>query len=136
MIERLETERLVLRRPTAEDMAAYQAYYASDWRATHGPVVLERQSRGRFEAILAHWQQKGFGRFVVELKETPGGFGLVGPHFPDTFIEPEVTGQLWHPEAAGHGYAYEAGMAARRLDDYDLGGVRVAGDDARTGVDR
>lgn len=121
MIERLETDRLVLRRPTASDMAAYQAYYASDWRATHGPVVPERQSRGRFEAILTHWQQKGFGRFVVELKTHPGGFGLVGPHFPDTYIEPEVTGQLWRADAAGHGYAYEAGMAARRHAFEDLG---------------
>ncbi|MFD0978867.1 GNAT family N-acetyltransferase [Tropicimonas aquimaris] len=114
MIERLETERLVLRRPTPADMAAYQDYYASDWRATHGPVARDRQSRGRFEAILAHWQQKGFGRFVVELKGQPGGIGLVGPHFPDSFIEQEITWQLWRADVAGYGYAYEAGIATRR----------------------
>ncbi|SFC50925.1 GNAT family N-acetyltransferase [Tropicimonas isoalkanivorans] len=114
MTERLETERLILRRPLPSDMAAYQSYYGSDWRATHGPIVGTRQSRGRFEAILAHWQTKGFGRFVVERNDLPGAIGLIGPHYPDSFIEPEVTWQLWSGDFAGHGYAYEAAMEARR----------------------
>ncbi|WP_068109544.1 GNAT family N-acetyltransferase [Tropicimonas marinistellae] len=113
IVERLETDRLLLRRPVPADMGAYQTYYASDWRATHGPVVAPRQSRDRFEAILAHWQQKGFGRFVIERRDAPGGIGLIGPHFPDSFIEPEITWQLWQADVAGHGFAHEAATAAR-----------------------
>lgn len=113
MSDRIFTERLVLRRPVAEDAAAYVAYYASDWRAMHGPVMPADRARRRFQSILDHWQANAYGRFVVELRERPGVLGLVGPHWPDSYPEAELTGQLWTPEAAGHGYGLEAFRAAR-----------------------
>lgn len=114
MIERLETERLILRRPTLDDRPAYLAYYASEWRATHGPVLPASQARDRFSWILDHWTRNGFGRFVVERKGTPGALGLFGPHYPDSYPEQEITGQLWTPDALGMDIGYEATLAARR----------------------
>ncbi|MDV7142518.1 GNAT family N-acetyltransferase [Tropicimonas sp. TH_r6] len=113
MIERLTTDRLTLRRPTPEDAAAYIAYYASDWRATHGPVMQAPGARQRFQRILGHWEKAGYGRFVVEQQGEPGALGLVGPHWPDSYPEPELTGQLWSRDAVGNGYGYEAVSAAR-----------------------
>ncbi|NDR59387.1 GNAT family N-acetyltransferase [Aliiruegeria sabulilitoris] len=113
MIERLETDRLILRRPTPEDAAAYIAYYASNWRATHGPVMQADGARRRYQRILGHWEKNGYGRFVVELKGQPGAIGLVGPHWPDSYPEPELTGQLWTRDAVGNGYGLESVAAAR-----------------------
>lgn len=113
MIERINTERLVLRRPTAEDAQAYIDYYASDWRATHGPVMQAQGARRRYMRILDHWERNGYGRFVIESKDKPGALGLVGPHWPDSYPEPELTGQLWSRDAVGNGYGVEAVLAAR-----------------------
>ena len=108
MIEHLETVRLALRRPKPEDARAYIAYYASNWRATHGPVMAAPRARRRFQSILDHWQTLGYGRFVVELRGLPGALGLVGPHWPASYPEAEITGQLWSCDVTGHGYGIEA----------------------------
>lgn len=125
MTERLTTERLTLRRPTAEDAQYYIAYYASNWRATHGPVQQAPAARRRFQSILGHWEKNGYGRFVVERNDTPGVLGLVGPHWPDSYPEPELTGQLWTRDAVGNGYGVEA-VAAARTHAYDALGWTTA----------
>lgn len=121
MIDRITTERLVLRRPTREDSQAYIAYYASEWRATHGPVMQATGARRRYQRILAHWEKNGYGRFVIERKGAPGALGLSGPHWPDSYPEAELTGQLWTREATGHGYGFEAMLAARSHAYSELG---------------
>ncbi|MFV0358197.1 GNAT family N-acetyltransferase [Tropicimonas sp.] len=122
MIERLETGRLILRRPAIEDRPAYIAYYASDWRATHGPVLAAGSARPRFNAILDHWRQNGYGRFVVELKDRPGeALGLFGPHFPDSYPEQELTGQIWRRDVLGLDIGYEALLITRSHAYENLG---------------
>ena len=61
MARRLETERLVLRLPVAEDFPAYQEYCASK-RAEYvgGPFDIYTAFT-RLSALVGHWELRGFG---------------------------------------------------------------------------
>jgi len=113
----LTTERLVLRAPRPEDCAAYVAFYTSARRrATRPPETGDEPQAalmGRFAGVMAHWRDKGFGRYIVEIAGIDAPAGLIGPHQPQGYPEPEIAWHLWHDAVEGHGLAYEAAEAAR-----------------------
>ncbi len=94
----LETERLILRAPVAEDWARWLPFAMSE-RARHigGPHDEGKAWRG-FCHIVGMWVARGFGFFVFAPKEGGPALGHAGP---------------WAPEAEGKGYASEAAEAAR-----------------------
>jgi RimJ/RimL family protein N-acetyltransferase len=70
--ERVETERLVLRRWHADDRAAVVDIWRDPdvWRAI-GPGVTGMRfdadyAAGRFEHHLSHWEQHGFGLWLTQ----------------------------------------------------------------------
>lgn len=109
---RLETDRLLLRPPLAEDFDAWAAFSA-DAETTEflgGPQP--RAVAWRTLALMAGaWALHGFGMFSVLERASGRWIGRVGPWHPHGWPGNEIGWGL-HRDAWGRGYALEAAMAA------------------------
>lgn len=110
-IPTIETERLILRAPREEDVPPFAAFYASDAARFVGGPLPDYETWRYLAGVIGHWHLRGFGRWIVEEKGTPGAIGLVGLHDPLDWPEPEVGWILWGGN--GKGYATEAALASR-----------------------
>jgi len=110
-IPTLQTARLTLRAPHADDFDALAAFYASD-RAKYvgGPATAE-QSWRMLATELGHWPLRGYGRWAVEETATGRFAGIVGPWNPHGWPEPELGWDLMNG-FEGKGYATEAALAS------------------------
>jgi len=111
----LTTERLTLRQPAEADLEAMVAFGASPRSAFVGGTPDRWQNWRGLLANIGHWCLRGYGFWSVERREDGAYIGRVGAIYHDGWSEPELG---WHlfDGAEGHGYAYEAAVAAR--DDY------------------
>lgn len=125
-LHRLDTRRLTLRVPEADDLAAYRAFYAvSD-------VTVGSYRGGRTEAEIAalhgrdmtHWADKGFGMFLLRRHGDGAVLGGAGLSHPDDWPSHELTWWLM-PAARGLGYATEASRAVIGWAYDTLGWARV-----------
>jgi len=122
--ERIETERLALRRNAPADLDAFVAIWRDPavWRALMGggepdlEFAAERHARQ-----VEHWQREGFGLYLVEIAgEVAGWCGPWHPDFiPSLSSEIEIGWTLRH-RFWGFGFATEAaaiaaGIAFERL---------------------
>jgi RimJ/RimL family protein N-acetyltransferase len=105
------TERLVLRRPAPRDQEAIVAFYMSERSAYAGGHVPRFMAWKNTAAIFGHWHLNGFGLWAVTRKCDDTIIGLIGPFYPDGWPETEI-GWLIFDGAEGHGFAYEAAVAA------------------------
>ena len=115
--QRLETARLVLRRPRASDLNAFIAYATSERsRFVLGPFD-EVRAFDKFASMAGHWDLRGFGRYVIVHEGAP--VGHVGPLQMRAEALPEMTWSLWQDAAEGRGFATEASEAVIRhvMDD-------------------
>lgn len=112
-IPRLETERLLLRAPMAEDLGPLAAFFASDRARFVGGKASEAATWRMLATELGHWHLRGFGRWSVIRRDTGEMVALVGLWFPRDWPEPEVGWDVMNGHE-GHGYATEAGSAALR----------------------
>ncbi len=112
-IPTLQTERLRLRAPRAEDYEAYAAFRASPRAATVGGPNTRDQAFQQFCALIGHWQVRGWGRWVIADRATDLALGTTGLYDPDGWPEPELAWSLFE-HAEGKGIAFEAARAARR----------------------
>lgn len=109
---RIETERLILRPPVADDFGAYAANMAD-----HGAAqfIGGQQSRAvawrGFLALAGAWTIQGFSMFSVIEKATDRWIGRLGPWHPEGWPGTEVGWALAR-DAWGKGYAYEGTVAA------------------------
>ena len=118
----LETDRLVLREPRADDMPASSAFMASDRASFVGggaQAVSRDGARGGewaawrgLTSALGHWLLRGFGSWTIEDRAIGKVAGRVGFIHHSVWPEPELG---WHiyDGFEGKGIAYEAAMAAR-----------------------
>lgn len=116
-IPRIETERLVLRAPRAEDFGAVAAYLASERARFIGGPYERRRAWREFAASVGAWILQGIGYWAVEERGGGGLVGAVGLQRPVEFPEDELGWDLLE-EFEGRGYATEAARAAR---DWALG---------------
>jgi RimJ/RimL family protein N-acetyltransferase len=120
----LETPRLLLRRWRDEDRAPFAALNADPVVMEHFPAPLSRaESDALADRIAAGLDQRGWGLWAVELRESPAFIGFLGLN-PATFDAPftpavEVGWRLAR-EHWGRGYATEGARAALDFGFEDL----------------
>lgn len=113
VIPTLETERLVLRGPEAEDYPNFKATFSSYRARFMGGPLNAYEAWMLYAAEIGHWQIRGFGMWMIHDKNTDATLGMAGGWFPAQWPEKELAWIIW-PEVAGHGYALEATHAARK----------------------
>ena len=117
---RLETQRLILRKPTIDDVPAEAEFYASD-RARFVGGKMSRELVWRTMAmVIGHWDMRGYGYFAIEEKSSGDYAGRVGCWYPDGWPEPEFSWCLMGNHE-GKGLAFEAAKAVRNWAYSDLG---------------
>jgi RimJ/RimL family protein N-acetyltransferase len=108
----LETDRLILRAPGPQDHEVFAAFLGSDATQYIGGKRTEEQSWRYLCEVIGHWTMRGFGRWMVTLKDDDTAIGLVGLHEPQGWPGQEVGWYIWSGTGKGKGYAREAGRAA------------------------
>lgn len=108
----LETARLILRPPQAEDLDAWAAFSADPDITRHiGGLQSRSQTWRVLNAMVGAWVTEGFSMWSVIEKESGRWIGRMGPWQPADWPTAEVGWSLAR-EAHGKGYATEAGVAA------------------------
>jgi RimJ/RimL family protein N-acetyltransferase len=111
--ERIETARLILRRPRVQDAEEVFARYASDrevsrylaWRLHESPAT----TRAFLEFSDAEWERWPAGPYLVESREDGRLLGGSGFAFETPYRA--STGYVFARDAWGQGYATEALLA-------------------------
>lgn len=109
----IETERLILRGPEAEDYPDFKATFSSYRSRFMGGPLNAYEAWMLYAAEMGHWQIRGFGMWMIHDKQTDETLGMAGGWQPAKWPEAEIAWIIW-PDKAGHGYALEATDAARR----------------------
>ncbi|HZH43112.1 MAG TPA: GNAT family N-acetyltransferase [Lysobacter sp.] len=109
---RLETERLVLRVPRAEDFDRFAELLGDEEAARHiGGHMPRAAAWRRFLQMPGAWLVQGFGMFSVIDKASGRWLGQTGPWRPEGWPGNEI-GWVFHMDAWGQGFAREAATAA------------------------
>ncbi|SHJ13215.1 GNAT family N-acetyltransferase [Wenxinia saemankumensis] len=112
-MERLETERLVLRRPDSRDWEPVRGFFMSERSGFIGGPQSERDAWRSFAAELGHWDIRGYGMWTVTRRGAEDeGLALIGPWYPIDWPETEIGWLILSPETEGTGIATEAARAA------------------------
>ena len=125
-IPTLETERLILRPWRFSDLDALAAFYdnAADPDIAFAGGHMKRDGAWRMLCSrMGHWQQRGYGVFALEEKDTglwAGWCGLIH-HINETETEPELAYSI-RQDLRGRGLATEA---VRRVIAYSFETMRV-----------
>lgn len=109
---RVETDRLILRPPNAEDFEAWAAFQKDAETMTYiGGVKSRPESWRVLCAMVGAWRVRGYAMFSVILKESGQWIGRIGPWYPEGWPGREV-GWAIAPDHAGKGFALEAAVAS------------------------
>lgn len=108
----IETERLILRPPLAEDLDSWAELMADpeNSRFIGGPAPRGAAWRG-LATMAGSWALHGFGMFSMIEKVSGRWIGRTGPWQPDGWPGTEVGWGLLG-SAQGRGYAHEAAVAS------------------------
>lgn len=115
----LDTERLIFRRPLESDRASAIEIHVDPATNRHHPVpesVTEESSAERFDIMLRHWDEHGFGVWAVaEITRPSDIIGFTG------VTHRQVSGRdalnlyyRYRPSAWGRGFALEGAQLAVR----------------------
>lgn len=117
----LRSERLILRGPRREDLAAFTRF------VTSAPSMIAQGEAGTaadawyaFIAGVGHWHWHGFGFFILEERATGQPLGRVGLLKYESWPETELAWHLYEG-AEGQGFATEAGRVVRSWAAEHLG---------------
>ncbi len=122
----LDTQRLTLRAPGPKDLPTYQAFYAE----TDATVGAYRGGRSADQIAdihakdMRHWQDKGFGIWLLRRKDDAAVLGGAGLAHADDWDTHELTWWLM-PKARSKGYATEASRAIIAFAYDTLGWTQV-----------
>jgi RimJ/RimL family protein N-acetyltransferase len=122
IIPRVETERLLLREWREDDLDVFARLYADPdvTRYLGDGTTMDRMQTWRAMAsAIGHWVLRGYGQWVVELKDSGEVIGRTGLINPEGWPGLEA-GWVIAPEHQGRGYATEGGAAALRHAFHEL----------------
>jgi ribosomal-protein-alanine N-acetyltransferase len=124
--ERVETERLILRRPTVNDAGAVFARYAGDIEVSRYMAWQLHQSAEMTRAFLefsdTEWDRWPAGPYLIECRETGRLLGGTGLSFETTYRA--STGYILARDSWGQGYATESVRAMVEVSQ-SVGVVRL-----------
>ncbi len=107
----LETSRLYLRPPVAEDFSGFCEFHRDPITMKHlGGVVADSVTWRIMRTVAGAWALDGFFLFSVLNKETHEWMGRVGPLYPHDWPGQEIGWGLIS-RFTGKGYAFEAATA-------------------------
>jgi RimJ/RimL family protein N-acetyltransferase len=108
----IQTPRLILRVPVAEDLPAWQANMSDPHSMRFlGGVVSSHMAWRNMATVVGAWAIVGFSMFSVIEKSTGQWVGRLGPWRPDGWPGKEIGWALARA-AEGKGYATEGAQAA------------------------
>jgi RimJ/RimL family protein N-acetyltransferase len=108
----IETARLILRPPVAEDLDGFAEFGADEEASRYVGGLQPRSMAWRSMCVMAGaWAVHGFAMFSVVEKTTGRWIGRLGPWRPEGWPGTEVGWGLL-PSAWGKGYATEGAVAA------------------------
>ena len=113
VIPELTTRRLVLRGPEAADYPDFKATFSSYRSRFMGGPLNAYEAWMLYAAEIGHWDIRGFGMWMIHLRDTDETVGMAGGWFPAKWPEREIAWIIW-PDRAGKGYALEAMHRVRR----------------------
>lgn len=116
----VETDRLRLRAPKMDDLAALYAFYQTDRSRMVGGPLEEREVHRMMMSTIGSWALKGHGMWHIADKDTDAMLGATGIIFAPTWDEPELGWSILG-NAEGKGIAFEAAAAARQYAARHLG---------------
>ncbi|MCT4554839.1 MAG: GNAT family N-acetyltransferase [Pelagimonas sp.] len=116
----LETKRLILRAPAPEDYPNFKATFASYRSRFMGGPLNAYETWMLYAAEIGHWEIRGYGMWMIHLRDTDETVGMAGGWFPAKWPEREIAWIIW-PDRGGKGYALEATDRVRRYFYQDLG---------------
>ncbi len=111
-IPQIETRRLVLRGPQAHDYPDFKATFASYRSRFMGGPLNAYEAWMLYAAEIGHWEVRGFGMWMIHLRDTDETVGMAGGWFPAKWPEQELAWIIW-PDRGGKGFALEATHAVR-----------------------
>ncbi len=112
-IPTFEEGRLRYRAPRMSDFEVYADFRASPRSVGVGGPYTRDSAFQSLAALIGHWHLRGYGRWMIEDRETGEPVGVVGPMEPDGWPEPEIAWSVFEP-AEGRGIAFEAALFSRR----------------------
>ena len=114
--ERLETKRLILRKPRLDDWKDIHDYYSDPEgvKYTTRRPLDESESWQKLAALAGHWTLRGYGSYVLEEKDLDRVIGIAGLDYPNDWPEPEIQWALSR-KFWGKGYASEAARAVKEM---------------------
>lgn len=111
-IPQIETARLILRGPQPGDYPDFKATFASYRSRFMGGPLNAYETWMLYAAEIGHWEIRGYGMWMIHLKDTDETVGMAGGWFPAKWPEQELAWIIW-PDRGGKGYALEATHAVR-----------------------
>ncbi|HGG04081.1 MAG TPA: N-acetyltransferase [Aliiroseovarius sp.] len=109
----LTTPRLELRPIAESDWPGMRAFLMGPRAAFFGGPKTQDEARFVFDAQRGHWDMHGHGPFAAHRRNDDRTLGIIGAGHPDHCPEPELAWSIWRDQDEGHGYAFEAALAAR-----------------------
>ncbi len=103
-IQLIETERLVLRRPIADDVAAIHSIHSdpqTNLFNPNGPLKSIQESEQLFVDFDSHWKLHGFGYWAVKDKSNDQVVGIGG--IVTKMVEQESVLNLYYRFSPGFG---------------------------------
>ena len=129
VVPQIETPRLLLRSWRDEDLDAYARMCADPEVMRYLPSTLTcEQSEQQIAKFVRHWEERGFGLWAVEIRETGAFAGFVGLQHSEDWPEGEHKTEVgWRLDRSywGQGLATEGALASLHYGFEDLGLERI-----------